>query len=594
MSQEMLGEAKPLVPTAGLAVLLATLGPFEAQDVWSAILKDECLVGDDAPDAVGWRTLAGVCSYMLHPDKAHAPFGPMMVMSGQRSAMPEDLSESDLAQLESLLATCVQPELEARIADVLWLRRRDRRFADHAVRAYIEAAELRRNDENWHDCAERAERGYRLARLLRGAPEPLALARAYLVKLITVEGDHAADCLARRAIELLVAHDDVDGLAIADRISHGIAATRDGDRWAERDWIRLRQALASRQKDEAARITATLELAEAWIRQADAESRSDGGMAEPFALQEAIAILRNVKGQTAQVAELSARLAFANQRAATSFARIEASVDISEIAKQVEQQVRGKPLADALRWLAVQLPLAGRAALEDACCKQAAAAPLSAMLGATKQGVDGRVLSIRPHANPGDGTVDDTRLMEALMHQQQFAVGAVLAPALSAIADEHYVSVSNLLAALGPSFCIEPGRIESFGKGMTSGLSFNFLEAAYLLTPFVEHFVRRLARTRGMDVLISKADGSQELVSLDGLLKRPGVRDVLGESLCLHLRCLLTDGDGVNLRNELMHGNWDDGHAFGWPSALLWWTTLHLAFRFQYRVSSADEASGPQ
>jgi hypothetical protein len=184
--------------------------------------------------------------------------------------------------------------------------------------------------------------------------------------------------------------------------------------------------------------------------------------------------------------------------------------------------------------------------------------------------------------------------MECLMRRQELAVGAVLAPALSAIADEHFCSVSGVLAALGPSFCIEPRRVVSFGKGLTAGLAFDFLEAAYLLTPFIEHFVRRLARVRGIDVLNSKADGTQDLVSLDGLLKRPGIGLALGEPLRLHLQCLLTEGHGVNLRNELMHGNRDDGHASGWSSAMLWWTALHLAFRFQYRVAGADEASGPE
>jgi hypothetical protein len=410
LNQHSMEAVEPLVPPAVLAELLATLGAFEAQHVWSAILKDQALAGDDKAGADRWRTLAGVCSYMLQPDNARAPFGAVMVMSDRRSPMPEDLTDSHIAGLESLLATGLPPELEARVADVLWLRRRDRRFADRAVRAYIAAAKLRKNDDNWHDCAERAERAYRLARLLKGAPEPLASARAYLVTLAAGEGDRAADCLARRAIELLVAHGDGDNAAIVSRITRGIATTRDSDLWAERDWIRLRQALASQQKNEQERLAATLELAEAWIRQADTESGSDRGMAEAFALQEAIAILRNVKGQAARIAELSDRLASANQRSAGFFETIEASVDISQIAKQVESGVRGQSLPAGLRWLAQQLPLVERAALEDDFRKLAETAPLSAVIGATKQGADGRVLSVRPSADPRSSVVDDARV----------------------------------------------------------------------------------------------------------------------------------------------------------------------------------------
>jgi hypothetical protein len=65
----------PLVPPEQLAALVARLGTFEAHEVWTAVKDDPALVGDDGNGhARGWRILAEICGYMLHPADP-APWG---------------------------------------------------------------------------------------------------------------------------------------------------------------------------------------------------------------------------------------------------------------------------------------------------------------------------------------------------------------------------------------------------------------------------------------------------------------------------------------------------------------------------------------
>jgi hypothetical protein len=181
--------------------------------------------------------------------------------------------------------------------------------------------------------------------------------------------------------------------------------------------------------------------------------------------------------------------------------------------------------------------------------------------------------------------------METAIRRQEFAVGAILAPALRRISEDHFVSVSGIVDGLERSFCLGSARTESLARGLCAGFSFDFMAAAYLLVPFVEAFVRRLCVANGIEVRRPIAGGTQEFISLEGLLGHPELSRLLGEPLTLHLKCLLTDRHGANLRNELMHGILPDGAAGGWPSAMVWWTVLHVAFRFQYRATSADEGA---
>ena len=78
--------------------------------------------------------LAGACSIMLSPDSPNDPFKPMAELhSGHRSPIPEDFHEADLAFFAQVVHAIENPWLKARLADLVWLRRRGFKFALVAI-----------------------------------------------------------------------------------------------------------------------------------------------------------------------------------------------------------------------------------------------------------------------------------------------------------------------------------------------------------------------------------------------------------------------------------------------------------------------------
>ncbi|MBS1778021.1 MAG: DUF4209 domain-containing protein [Bacteroidetes bacterium] len=75
----------------------------------------------------------------------------------------------------------------------------------------------------------------------------------------------------------------------------------------------------------------------------------------------------------------------------------------------------------------------------------------------------------------------------------------------------------------------------------------------HTIIPQIEEAIRNLIEKNGGNVLVEK-DGFYMLRTLDHLLNDAIAMDTLGSSLCLHLRALLTDKVGMNLRNNVMHG----------------------------------------
>src|SRR6266850_4402358 len=113
--------------------------------------------GDDKGHRV-FRLLGAVASFWPNYDSGEAPYRPMMVMEGKRSAIPKDLKPPDLDALAAILAEIRVPEFRARVGDVLWVCHKDYKAAQVAVDAYIESARVLETDDMWPPFAERLQR----------------------------------------------------------------------------------------------------------------------------------------------------------------------------------------------------------------------------------------------------------------------------------------------------------------------------------------------------------------------------------------------------------------------------------------------------
>ena len=105
-----------------------------------------------------FSVLGGITSMMLNADSREELFSPMMVLSTGRSAALEDFTDNHLGALKEVVAEATYPEVRARIADVIWCRKRDHRMAELAVRSYLESAANLRSSDDWLSELKRVER----------------------------------------------------------------------------------------------------------------------------------------------------------------------------------------------------------------------------------------------------------------------------------------------------------------------------------------------------------------------------------------------------------------------------------------------------
>ena len=124
--------------------------------------KEAEIAGNDKAQEI-YALLGAICSFHFKPENKDEPFGPMLVMSTGRSAIIDDISDEHLRILQETISDIKDPEICARIADVIWLKKKDFKVAGVAIDSYLKSSTNLEDPKSWPPCFDRIERAFRLA-----------------------------------------------------------------------------------------------------------------------------------------------------------------------------------------------------------------------------------------------------------------------------------------------------------------------------------------------------------------------------------------------------------------------------------------------
>lgn len=93
------------------------------------------------------------------------PFAPLATWGNSRTMVVDDLTDEQLTVLAEVAtqSQIADPEMFARIADILWITKRNHRMAMAAVEAYIASATMLEDPEHFVPSIQRIERALQLA-----------------------------------------------------------------------------------------------------------------------------------------------------------------------------------------------------------------------------------------------------------------------------------------------------------------------------------------------------------------------------------------------------------------------------------------------
>lgn len=578
--------------------------------MWSALstaANHKITEGDLNSGKVLWL-LADACSMLLKPTKTSEPFQPMWVSGATRSTLPQDFSEDDLRFFEEILDSIDDVWIQARIADLLWLRKspRDPQFAHIAIGAY---AEIPLDTETWvRDGEECWKRAFVLARTLgKPASDKVDQMEAQVIGAL-LAGKQEDGLLSSWLAELLRGHGLAEShiVEIAEHLA-SLSVEFRGDPEGHRERAFLHESANWYRRSENDERVVELKIAVAGSWQREAESRTAGNdpshlVAASFfenAIQEFRSIPRKHRVKhdiDERIADLVRQLNDAGKQASEEMVGISTEpFDISSSVEQSKDRVRGKSLLEAIRTLAdIAVPPRYSKARQEAV-DDVEKHPLTALLPVTMMSSDGRVMARRPSysLNPGDQSENDSAIEFEMVRRFQLhvelSVQGQIVPALRVLLAEHRIRERDLIELAFKSPIVPTDRTGLFGKGLAAGFELDFSSAIHFLVPQIENMVRQNLKATGEKTTTLSPQGIETENGLSSLMDLPKTTEILGEDLAFEIDALLCDPYGANLRNEIAHGLMSESATNSASAVYTWWLALRLVITTWWNKNHRQE-----
>jgi hypothetical protein len=530
--------------------------------------------------------LAHCCSMHMTVENHHEPFRPYIVMADSRSYAPGDFSEEELAFLAEIYPRIDHPHVKARIADIGWVRSKDFRAGNAAIKAYLAVPIL---DNTWNSHGrDYAERAATICLMLgKGAREHLAILQANLQTAFAEARypENGYFPLQLGEVLLRFQHPEESAQNIAQSLEDtASAAFTDHDYVASRQYAEIAAKWHASNENEAKRWEMTELQARSWVSLAEAQlADQDNALAALTFYDHAIKLYRSVPRAhrseeiEQELVRLEGEYRNAGQLSADSMVPMSTSIDISDMIRDAVSDIGGKPLTDALYGLA-NLTCPRKASIRKLTEESISKFPVSSLGSSTSVLSDGRVFGKSP------GAMDDYeahiwhKMLEQYSQEVLISTRGLIIPGLETFSNEHRLSVRDFVHIAHLSLVAPPDRHHIIGKGLYEGYQSDFASAISILVPQLENIIRYHLSKRGVDTTTTTPEGLIHYVGMSALVEKECIDEIFGENFVFEFKAMFCDSQGFNLRNDLAHRILDDERYFSVEAVYAW----HIVFRLVF------------
>ena len=518
--------------------------------------------------------LSAISSLHLKPELTNDTFANIEGIDG--------ITDEHLNALEDWASIISDAELRARIADLLWTKKRRYQMAQLAIDAYVDSASVLEDPEHWTSCVDRIERAIRLARQINHHVDVVV---AHIESVLDKYDGEDPLFLSARLMELLQGCKQGDSQkysALAEKAAIHKESQEQPSWHIVRNYWRIKAGWHHLEKDKEQERLAWLNLCETYVKQSrEAVSRNNYLEASSH-LDRAIQAFRRTSNTQQRVEEVRQILREYQQKAAEQIQMTSSSVriDITEMVKLAKEDVKDKSFLEAIFSLAklgksVSVEYLRQQVLEDNQ-KYILKDLFPTVIVNEKGQVQARQASINSsNAEIREAAIRADMQQYAKQHKSTH-VQAYVESARYQINLEHSVRLDDWTPIVFNSPFVPPNREVIFAKGLHAGLTDDFLTSSHFLIPQIEHSIRSLLIQRGVITSHIGDDGIENEYALTKTLYMPEVKEIFGDDITFDLQGLLVDKFGSNLRNLNCHGLIDYPEFLSAHHIYLWWLTLRL------------------
>lgn len=545
-----------------------------------------------------YRLLSTATSFLPNFEATGNPFGSWwhnMNGPGTRSYMAEDLTESDIDALEGIVPELVNPELQARIADVVWeCRKRSHATGQTAIRAYLASADrLKSAGTDELKYIEYLERAAQLAQKMNHKGEQYQEVLSSIKKRI--RNLPTSSLTARVCSHLLIilirhkATDTDEHAPLAENYATLLQNECHPD-LAENFWHIAKDIhRIAKNTNESARCQ--LNAAECLVAKAEKGATTAHLGASYMAgwMQRALEALRLAKAAPERIKEIHQRLLGLQKQSLTEFQPLNMAhsqmPDFEEDRKKMHAAIKADlgrlSFQDSIAYLATQISPTNYEEHKASTEKQLKEDVWSGLFATVQLDHSGKVAENMESA--AFGNYDAETLKQKMLQMARdvhwpVTVNFQIEPARQAIMQAHNVKFRDLAFLVTNNPFVKRGREGLYLRGIQAGFYGDWALATHFLIPQLEESIRNVIQLREGITSTLKLDIQKER-DINTLLWDAEAEEAFGLDILFDLRGILIERFGHNLRNDMAHGLLDEDRFYSVPSVYLWWLTIMLCWR---------------
>lgn len=491
------------------------------------------------------------------------------------------LTESYYEPLLIIVTKLEDPELQARVADILWeLREGDYQIAELAVDAYLSSARRLEDPVNPFDGVRCIERALQIAAQLNRKGEKYKKTISHIEEVLQRFNGEDPKWFSCRLMNFLLEKKEGEPSVYIPLTQKLAEAAESKCNWElARDYWDIQAQWYERQQNKEGIYNAKRRAAETYVSHAKEYNNVDNVMGATAKLSSAIEALRRIRAPKEDIDRVHA-LKLKYQARNDDFKEYSSSINISDIVGSARNAVKGKSLRECVLIIAanIQSPLTDM--LRESTTNLIERYPFQPLIQKQLLDEKGRVIAKHPTIEFGNEDSREQYIREcmyeqAILHQSVTAQGIII-PALFQIALEHHIRQDDLREFVVNNPFVPPQHEGIFLRGLYLGFKFDFMLAIHLLIPQIENSIRYLLEQRGVITSYLDAQGIQEEYPLGKLLYMEAVKDIFDKDILFDLQGLLVERFGSNLRNWLAHGRLNDLEANSLRAVYAWGLILRL------------------
>lgn len=571
--------------TSGWKEVINKIQPPVVEFYTSALLQQSLAENEIKKKAV-LEFLGRVTESHLNADRSHNPIFNIDLFS-----------DEDLSYLVEIKNEIDEPDLRARVIDIIWLRNKSRNLetSEHAITSYLESAKKLEDVNGGRWTVIRIMRALDLAALTARNRPIYQEVIDYIIDLLNRCNGEDPLYLSAELMTILQNRREGDPAKYAsfsEKLANNAEAQNDYEK-ARRYWdIKYSWHRLSGEQDLAR--DAKIKIAETYEKEAEFNrlNHSLPFTMASYNLEQAIRAYRDA-GNTADKVE-TIKLKLREYQQETGKERVsfpEGDLNIPAVKEEAIKNVADRPFNEALIRFANSFSSPKMSELREQVEEYRRTHLLRQFFPIKLEAADGRIIAREPE--------DEQEAIHAEMYMRmrqtrRLYVANMIDPSRRTIYIEHYIRTQDFLPFLIDNPFVPIGREWIIAQGLHAGFYYDFMTAVHLLIPQIEESFRHILIKLNVASSTFDDKGIQNELNLNQFLKEEHfvekLIEIFGEDFIFDLRGLLVERFGDNLRNDMAHGLLDYYALHSDTAIYLWWISLRFYLILRFSISNLNSS----